>query len=422
MPISELVRLVGQTVAHSLFRPDILLIVGVVLLMVYTQYQRTALLERRLFGFVKNRPAEQMLRSLTDGVVGGLIATAVFVIVGISLNEVGIWYLWGLAILLMFFHPRFMCFAYGAGILALVHLIWGTPRIDVPALMALVAILHLVESVLIFLAGDRGATPVFVRSGDGPVVGGFTLQKFWPLPFIALVGAVVPGELLQGAQAISMPDWWPIIRPSREIAPGTEYAFALFPVIAALGYSDIAVTVLPKVKARRTAGRLLAYSLGLLALAILAQLHVAFAYLAAFYSPLAHEWVIHASRASERRGVPVFSGRETMVLDVHPDSPAAKAGIQPGDIILSINGIPVETREDLNDAMTPWVLQATIEVENGITGERRILQCPERIPPLGVILVPQGYEGLAFDLGETSRWRRWFRRWSRTGPNHYRRP
>lgn len=413
MPVFDLVRLLGQTVTHAVLRPDILLIVGVVLLMIYTQYQRTAVLERRLYGFVKNRPVEQMLRSLGDGAIGGLIATVVFVVIGISLNEVGIWYLWGLALFLMFFHPRFMCFAYGAGILALSHLILGAPAIDVPALMALVAVLHLVEAVLIFLAGDRGATPVYVRSGEGSIVGGFTLQKFWPLPFIALVGAVVPGELLQGAQGVSMPDWWPIIRPAREIAPGNEYAFALFPVIAALGYSDIAVTVHPKVKARRTAGRLLAYSLGLLALAVLSQREIVFAYLAAVYSPLAHEWVIHTSRASERKGVPVFSGRETMVLDVHPDSPAAKAGIEPGDVIVAVNGMRVETRGDLAEAMSPWALQAEIEVENGITGKRRILHCPEKIPPLGVILVPHAHEGLAFDLGDASVWRRWLRRWTR---------
>lgn len=411
MPVLELVRLIGQTVQLSLRRFDILMIIGVVLLMVFTQYQRAAVLERRLFGFVKNRPAEQMARAVVDGLVGGLLATAVFVVIGISLNEVGIWYLWALAIFLMFFHPRFICFSYGAGIVSLANLIFGFPSVDVPAMMALVAVLHLVESVLIFLAGHRGATPIFVRSTEGKVVGGFSLQKFWPLPFVALVGAFVPAELLQGAQGVSMPEWWPVIRPAREAFPGSQYAFALFPVVAALGYSDIAVTRTPRVKARRTAGHLLAYSLGLLALAVLAQRYLVLAYLAALYSPLVHEWVIYQAQSSEKRGVPVFSGRETMVLDVVPDSPAARTGFQPGDVIVAVNGVPVKTREELAAAMEPWALQAEFEVENGITGQRRILHCSEKIPPLGVVLVPQGDEGLFVELREQSRLRRWWKRW-----------
>lgn len=415
MPVLELIRLIGQTVQLSLQRLDILMIIGVVLLMIFTQYQRAAVLERRLFGFVKNRPAEQMARAMADGLIGGFLATVVFVVIGISLSEVGIWYLWALAIFLMFFHPRFICFSYGAGILSLANLIFGVPNVDVPALMALVAVLHLVESVLIFLAGHRGATPIFVRSGEGKVVGGFTLQKFWPLPFVALVGAFVPAELLQGAQAVSMPDWWPIIKPAREALPGSQYAFALFPVVAALGYSDIAVTRPPKEKARRTAGHLLGYSVGLLALAVLAQRHIVFAFLAALYSPLVHEWVIHQAQVAEKKGVPVFAGRETMVLDVDPDSPAAKAGFEPGDVILSVNGVRVETRADLAAAMEPWALKAEIEVENGITGQRRILHCPEKIPPLGVVLVPQGDEGVFVELRQPSRWRRMLGRWRGIG-------
>lgn len=413
MPIAELIRLLGQTVAYSLQRLDLLLIIAVVMVMIYSQYQRTAMVEQRLFGHARNRPREQMLHAVVDGLVGGAIATAVFVVVGVSLNQVGVWYLWGLALLLMLIHPRFMCFSYGAGILALSHLLFGVPDVDVPALMALVAVLHLVESILILISGARAATPVYVRSGQGPVVGAFSLQKFWPLPFIALVGATVPVELLQAAQSVEMPDWWPIIRPLREAAPGMQYAFALFPVVAALGYSDIAVTCPPKVKARRTSGHLLLYSLGLLALAILAQRGVAFAYLAALYSPLVHEWVIQRARRSELAGVPQYAGKETMVLDVYPGSPAAKAGIEPGDVILAINGVPVATRQDLADAMSPWAIQPTIEVENGLTGRRRILQCPEKVPPLGVILVPSAGSGLYLDLREKPRWHRLASIWGR---------
>ena len=91
----------------------------------------------------------------------------------------------------------------------------------------------------------------------------------------------------------------------------------------------------------------------------------------------------------------------------------AKAGIEPGDVIAAINGIRVATRRDLAEAIEPWALKAEIEVENGITGQRRILHCPEKIPPLGVILVPHGDDGLYLELREKPRWRRLLERWGR---------
>lgn len=388
MPFADLLRLFLETIPLYLRRLDLLLIVAFVLLMIFGQYQRLAATEQRLLGFVKNRPGPQVVRALAAGLLGGALASVVFVLLGISLRDIGIGYLWILALTLMLFHPRFLCFSYGAGILALAHLATGFPRIDIPALMALVGVLHLVEAVLIYVSGAMGATPVFMRGADGRVVGGFSMQRFWPLPFVALVGAWVAPELLRGAEAVSMPSWWPIIEPSEPGGPGLEYAFALFPVVAALGYSDVAVTSLPQAKARRTAKSLLLYSLGLLALAVGAQASRAVALAAALFSPLAHEWVIARARALEVRGKPCFTGFETMVLDVYPDSPAARVGLVAGDVIKAVNGVPVRTREELAAAMEPWLLQARFEVENPITGERRSLHCNEKIPPLGVLLVP----------------------------------
>src|SRR5690606_153478 len=158
-----------------------------------------------------------------------------------------------------------------------------------------------------------------------------------------------------------MPEWWPVIKPQLNGLSPEEYAFALFPVVAALGYGDVAVTTTPVAKARRTAKSLLVYGAGLLALAIMSRAHVVFAFAAALYSPLVHEWVIRRARRQERVGRYCFTGAETMVLDVHPNSPAARAGIVSVDVILRVNGVEVRTRDDLAEAMRPWALEAKIE-------------------------------------------------------------
>src|SRR3954466_8844791 len=44
--------------------------------------------------------------------------------------------------------------------------------------------------------------------------------------------------------------------------------------------------------------------------------------------------------------VPAFSQQEVVVGSVEADSPAAKAGIQPGDLITAVNTTPVKTWEE----------------------------------------------------------------------------
>lgn len=414
----HLLKLLAESVSLYLVRIDLLVIAGVVLLMIYGQYKRTADVEMRMFGFIKNRPMDQLKYAILYGFFGGLLVTFVFLLLGVSLAEVGIWQLWILAIVLMLIRPRFLCFSYGAGILAVSHLLFGVPEINIPALMAVVAILHLVESILIRLVGAEGASPIYIRRGSNEVVGGFMLQKFWPIPFIALVGAFVPLNMVDMTQGVHMPDWWPILRQGVTGPVGMEYVFSLFPVIAALGYSDVAITCRPEVKARRTARSLFIYSMGLLVLAVLAQYGTVYAVAAALFSPIAHEWVIRRERSIEHLGTPCYTGEETMILDVHPNSPAKRAGLRSGDVIRAVNGETVATRKQFWEAIQPWAIDAEFLVENVISGELRTVRVDGKIPPVGIILVPGQAEGVVMEMKDESVLKRYWhqlkQRWNRS--------
>lgn len=412
-PFAEILPLIVEALPHYVLRLDLLLLVSVVLLLIYGQYRRVALAERRMFGAVLSRPGDQILRSLGWGIGGGMVGTLVFVVLGISLTETGLIYVWLLAILLMMVHPRFMCFAYGGGIVALSSLLFGFPQVDVGALMALIAVLHLVEAVLIHWTGAKQPTPMYVRRGDGRVVAGFMLQKFWPIPFIALIAMVVGGAAIGSADLIAMPDWWPLIGSPPDPPPGAQTVFHLFPVVAALGYGDLAVTSSPRGKARRTARNLFIYGVLLLGLAILASRHIGWAFAAALFSPLAHELVIYFGRRSEERGMPFYhSGQGAVILGVLPDSPAEAMGLRSGERICHFNGMPIRTRSDLLAAMSPWALQVEMEVEDVESGKRRKLSHAGKVPPLGVILVPRSDEGMFVNMersgGPLARvWQRW---------------
>lgn len=386
-------------------QPEMLLPLAIVLLLILAQYRRIAGMERALYGAVLHPPGEQLVHSLVTGMAGGILASLLFLILGIALPDSGILPVWILALVLMLIHPRFLCFSYAGGLVALSYLLFGFPHVNVAGLMGLVAILHLVEAVLIRFTGGLRAMPVFVRHHDGRVVGGFALQKFWPVPFFALLALVAP-ELASPGTGVVMPDWWPLIG-----AVGSGGMYVLFPVAAALGYGDMAVTSTPQQKARRTSNHLFAYSVGLLVLAVLATNHTAWAFVAALYSPLAHEWVIYAGRRSERIGEPLFSeDRGVMVLATLPGSVGAALDLRAGDIIRRFNGQPIRHQEDLMEAMNPWALNVELHIENGLTGEHRVIRHPGKVPPLGVILVPSRNDGGVVHFGRLGPLGRWLAR------------
>lgn len=183
----------------------------VVLGLVASQYARVQSTEEKLYGTAKNKAFYQTASAIGLGLIGGLLASLLLVLVGVSVTDSGIVYLLPLAVLLYLFSPRFLCYSYAGGLAGLSYLVFGWPKINVPAVMALVACLHAAEAFLIRISGHSCSTPLYVSHENGDVVGGFALQRFWPIPLIVLFLIKVPNlSYLQGL--IHLPDWWPLIK------------------------------------------------------------------------------------------------------------------------------------------------------------------------------------------------------------------
>lgn len=337
-PFVDLGLAILRVLPSALFEPTYALAFWLVVLLVFLQYRRVAGMEEHLYGFVKNHPGHQTFLAAAQGLVGGLIGSFILVFVGVSLSGAGIQYLLPVALLLYLLSPRLMCFSYAGGIVSVLYLLFGFPRVSVGGIMALVAILHLTESLLIRLSGHTCATPVVIRNQRRELVGAFSLQKFWPVPIVVLVLLAVPDPTQLGG-LIEMPDWWPLLRANGLVNPQTA-VYALLPVMAAVGYAEVAVTGGPRQVSRRTAGTLAAYSLVLLALAVAASRAAWMEWPAALFGPLGHELVVRRSLRREMRGEPWLRPASTgvRILDVMPGSPAAQMGIRPGDTLVSING------------------------------------------------------------------------------------
>lgn len=386
--------------------PSLLLWLGFVLALVYWQYRRLATLERMRLGGTTISPGRETFESLLAGLLGGMAGAGVLMLVGVSLLDAGILYLWPLALLLMFIHPRYLCFAYAGGLLATSHMLFGVPAgLEVASLAALVAVLHGIEATLIWLNGASHPQALYVRTPQGETVGGFLLQRAWPIPTLGLaVAFVTPAEFQSLADYVRMvptPSWWPLI-PFREAASGLNAVVLAIPLVAALGYSDLTITREPSAKARRSALQLGIYSLSLLGLAVLAGRAGWAGYLAAVAMPFGHELVILLGQRAETRGVPRFSGamvgQGVGVLDVVPGSAAAAMGLRAGDRIVRANNEPVANAEALYQVLSPWSVGVTLEVER--LGRRIVLSYDGKVPPLGLVPVPDSREARAVPLPE----------------------
>lgn len=383
----------------------------VVVAIVGFQYRRMARLKKELFDVQEESIIKPTLMATLFGIAGGLVGSFLLVFVGISILEVGIGWLWGVAFVLMLINQRYLCFAYAGGVLSIIKLLFGVPEgLSVPQLMGLVAILHLVESLLILFSGHLGAVPAYIRTKSGEMVGAFNLQKFWPLPIVALAGILIPDT--SQLELIKLPDWWPLI-PSEVFGDNDNLIYAAVPVVAGLGYGDLAMTALPQKKTWKSSLQLLTYSIILLTLAVIAANWKYLEILPALFGPLGHEFLILYGQKQELNGKPKFisSQEGLMVLDIIIGSPLHNIGVKPGDLILSIDGKSVKDTVDLNQALVnvEWGFEIEFLSGENKVFKRKILQKKEG-EALGLIPVPDIYSVSYLDIktgdGLLRRWLR----------------
>ncbi len=375
--IKELAQVIITTFGYTFLTP----FYWVVVFIVFIQHRRQADLEKKLFGRPISRIWPQLYSSIGLGALGGFLAGLTMILLGLSLEQMGLVYVWPVAILLLFVNPRYLCFSYAGGIVALFSMaikflslyfpfLTGSPltegllKIHVPALLALIALLHLMESLLIYLGGHWNPSPVYFKGIGDRVVGGFALQRFWPLPLVALMVSVILSSEISG---VSMPEWWPIIKAPFELGPGQTLQYMAVPVVAGLGYADLAISVSPKEKSAASARCLAIYSLLLLVAAVAAEFRPWFTLPGILLAPLGHEWLIVHGQRKEHSRPPLYSPppRGAGVMMVIPGSPADRAGLKSGDIILRVNGEELLSGMELFPLIQRGYFMTLLEVDRG---------------------------------------------------------
>ena len=106
-------------------------------------------------------------------------------------------------------------------------------------------------------------------------------------------------------------------------------------------------------------------------------------------------WVgVRGATVTPERGRPSARGLGMRVRSVYPASPAEEAGLEPGDVVVSLNGRPVESREDFDTLLASVPPGQSVSVEARRGGELRKLS-------LGVARAPEdlGLEVLRREIG-----------------------
>lgn len=358
-------------------------------------YRQQVLMERKLFHVRLHSWGLQTWRTIMGGLVGGVCVSLVIAFLGISLSREAIICIWVVTLLLLCFRVRYLCFAYAIGILGVIQFIvdffpkWqpesflgtvvGTVRgLDIPALLALVAVLHLAEAILVKKQGPSFAMPLLVESKRGKLVGGYQMQAFWPLPLFLLIPAQTTGSVLP---------WTPLLG-----GDGWSSGFSLLALPIMIGFGEMTQSLLPKQKANVTFKRLFVYSIILLALSLLSAWWSPLMIVAALASFLMHEGLIWFSRLEEQQRSSIFvhPTQGLRVLSIVPNSPAEELGIVPGETLLKVNGVTLRTKEQLHSSLRMNPAFCKLEVQN-LAGESKYLQRAIYAGDhhqLGVILAP----------------------------------
>ncbi|MEG6584954.1 PDZ domain-containing protein [Dendrosporobacter sp. 1207_IL3150] len=363
-----------------------------ILALVIFQYWQMQKSQKRMFGVHSYSIKQQVFMAAAYGMIGGIIGSLLLMMFGVTLNQLGLNYIWPVAIVLMMINMRFLCFAYAGGLVAVSNVLFGWPVVNVPQVLALVAILHITESILIAISRRYGAIPLILKRETGQLVGAFNLQNFWPLPLVLLTAMAVPTNDLPSG-IIKMPEWWPVIPSGLQLSEGQRWIYATMPVVAALGYADIAVASSPHKRRMQSAFHLGIYSVILLVLAILAARFEWVKIFAALASPLGHEYLIQRDNQREMAAPPRFVPPEigVMVLDTIYETPARAAGLQPGDIITRLNDTGIRRPQDLSTALLNVPEECWMEFERDGQMLRQKVKFKSG-KTLGVILVPNGNE------------------------------
>lgn len=286
--------------------------------------------EKKVWGERLQSPLSLVIKTLLWGLVMGVLLsfTTTFFIFEIVLDEVLM--IWFSALFIACFGFRFLCFSHVIGFISLLHLsvkqipflrLWldsypmGKILLHFSLMdwLWIVTLLHICEWFLIRVNGLEGRQIITAYHQSGHEVNGYLLNRIWSIPCIIFTPAGwIPVPLIVGFASFNLSK--PIHQQKR-----LSSTYSLFHAFL-LAISLLIVPVWP-----------------------------IWIWFAALWALSGHELLFQYQKWKEKRLQPLFTSDKLglKVLEVVPQSPAARLGIRPGFILQKANDVSINTIQDL---------------------------------------------------------------------------
>ncbi|WP_097027293.1 PDZ domain-containing protein [Clostridium peptidivorans] len=392
-----------RTLAITLTDPYYIFFLAILVFMLYKRNRKISIMQKMIIGEPLYSPFELTISQLVLGIFAGILASIMMSYLGvIYYGTEAIEILFMTSIFLAIFSPKFICFSYSAAILGALSIILTILyqnagvgentflRVDIPSLIATVAVLHFVEGILIIIDGKKGNIPVF-RKVEGEIQGGFAFKRYWTVPvalFIMINTSLIPDL----GTTEPMPNWWPIIKTSIPAEMLKKSVVALIPFYAMLGYKSNTFTQTKNQKTLMSGLFVIAYSMALFLVAQLAHINIFFQALAVAFAPVGHEAMLRIQAYFENTMEAKYVSRNgVMVLEVSPNSIGGALGIKSEDTIVEINEEEVKTEEDISRILNSKPESIFFKVRNSRGEIRKTSKHPYQKGKigLGMLIVPK---------------------------------
>lgn len=294
----------------------------------------TNLLEKKHIGHILEAPIPAILRTCFYGLLAGLVLSFCLASWSYQISKDEVILVWIVTIFFALFRRRFACLAYSVGFISLLHLL--LPYMHLTALprssvkwyhvvqhfsiinwLWIVGLTHFAEWVLIRAEGAVSSTPVKLNHISGKPVQGYLLGKVWPISLVLFTSV----------------GWLPL------------------PMM--LGFASKNSSKPLRQQRRLVSTLTMFYAIILCVSLVLSKVNSEVIWFTAAFAFCGHEMIYLWSRYMEKRRVPLFvsDDKGLKVLAVLPQTPAANLGIKSGDIIHRLNGMRIQTAEDLERAV-----------------------------------------------------------------------
>ncbi|MFC5793998.1 PDZ domain-containing protein [Thalassorhabdus alkalitolerans] len=222
----------------------------------------------------------------------------------------------------------------------------------------LLALFMLAEGILILKNGQKHTSPLLKKSTRGKWIGAHKLQRLWFVPLFVFV----PGGEIEGL------GWWPVL-------PIGDGGLALWLVPMAIGTSFTIYHTLPWKAASLHGQRVIGAGILALAGAVAAYFYPVFVLVTAIVAIVLRIAASIVGKIQEDSNPPFFTmqTKGVKVLGVIPGSPAEKMELKPGEIIMRVNGIPVNGEKDFYKALQRNSAYCKLDVAD-LNGEIRFAQ------------------------------------------------